>query len=132
MLTLRFNLLYLQDYYDQLMVTDCNNNTIEAGESNDLIEKMGLTFAKFDSNRGVMLPIEDTGKITFSTKGLDFAGEHNVKFTYDNLSCTVNVLTKGRENENKVNVIKSPTGQFESQKPFNGDFGTLYGDAVYN
>ena len=84
------------------MVTDCNNNTIEAGESNDLIEKMGLTFAKFDSNRGVMLPIEDTGKITFSTKGLDFAGEHNVKFTYDNLSCTVNVLTKGRENENKV------------------------------
>ena len=72
MLTLRFNLLYLQDYYDQLMVTDCNNNTIEAGESNDLIEKMGLTFAKFDSNRGVMLPIEDTGKITFSTKGLDF------------------------------------------------------------
>ena len=102
MLTLRFNLLYLQDYYDQLMVTDCNNNTIEAGESNDLIEKMGLTFAKFDSNRGVMLHIEDTGKITFSTKGLDFAGEHNVKFTYDNLSCTVKVLTKGRENEKRI------------------------------
>ncbi len=120
------------DNYDQLMVTDCNNNTIEKGESNDLIEKMGLTFAKFDSNRGVMLPIEDTGKIIFSTKGLDFAGEHNVKFTYDNLSCTVNVLTKGRENENKVNVINSPTGQFDSKKPFNGDFGTLYGDAVYN
>ena len=120
------------DNYDQLMVTDCNNNTIEEGESNDLIAKMGLTFAKFDSNRGVMLPIEDTSKITFSTKGLDFAGEHNVKFTYDNLSCTVNVLTKGRENETKVNVIKSPTGQFESQKPFNGEFGTLYGDAVYN
>ena len=37
LLTLRFNLLYLQDYYDQLMVTDCNNNTIEKGESNDLI-----------------------------------------------------------------------------------------------
>lgn len=120
------------DNYDQLMVTDCNNNTIEEGELNDLIAKMGLKFAKIDSNRGVMLPIEDTGKITFSTKGLDFAGEHNVKFTYDKLSCTVRVLTKGRENETKVNVIKSPTGQFESQKSFNGEFGTLYGDAVYN
>lgn len=123
-----------QANYTKLILTACTKSSFNTEEQvSDLKTAMGLEFALYDENRGVMMPVDVT-KVQLSKNSISnvMAGESNLTASYEGKTCSVPITVIDKEIGSKVNVITSPKGRFTDGTVFSGAFGTLFGDAVYN
>lgn len=89
-----------------------------------------MQFVICDSETNIMRSVKSTDvklstdKVTAETK--------KITATYDKLTYEIPVTVTSYGAADPVKVVYSPAGQYQNKELFSGDFGTLYGDAVYN
>lgn len=89
-----------------------------------------MQFVICDSKTNIMRSVKSadvklsTDKVTAETE--------KITATYDNLTYEIPVTVTSYGAADPVKVVYSPVGKYQDDQLFSGDFGTLYGDAVYN
>ncbi len=96
----------------------------------ETIDKTSMQFVIYDSNTGIMRFI-DSDEVTLNIAQVK-AETTEIIATYGKLSCTIPFTVISYGKDDPVKVVYSPEGQYQDGSPFSGDFGILYGDAVYN
>ena len=114
--------------YDSLKLISMAKSTFVNGET---INKGDMTFALCDSSTGIMRSV-DSNAVTFDTNKVT-SKTTMITATYNGLTCEIPITVAPYGENDPVKVVYSPVGQYQDgTAPFSGDFGTLYGDAVYN
>lgn len=115
--------------FDHLKLVSMNNTYFTRGQSIDK-DKLGMKFVVYNKDTGVMSSVDnsevnlDISKATIGTK--------EIVATYKGLTYNIPITVESYGESDPSYVIYSPKGQYANASIFSGDFGTLYGDAVYN
>lgn len=113
--------------YDSLQLISMPKTTFGNGET---IDKSQMQFVLCESGTGIMREVAgsdvtlDIDRVTAET--------NEITATYNGFECKIKVNVMPYGTDDPVKVVYSPAGQYQNANPFSGDFGTLYGDAVYN
>lgn len=89
-----------------------------------------MQFVICDSDTHIMCSV-NSADVKLSTDKVT-AETGKITATYDNLTCEIPVTVTSYGAADPVKVVYSPVGKYQDNQLFSGDFGTLYGDAVYN
>lgn len=113
--------------YNFLQLISMPKLTFTNGEE---IDKSQMKFVLYESATGIMRAV-DSSEVALSTSKVT---AENTKITANckGQSCEIVVKVMPYGAADPVKVVYSPAGQYQDKKLFSGDFGTLYGDAVYN
>lgn len=115
--------------YDSLKLISMPKSTFGNGET---INKSWMQFALYEKKTGIMRLVNGSD-VTLNIDKVT-VGTTAITATYKGItsdSIPVKVLPYG-STKDSVKVAYSPAGQYQNANPFSCDFGTLYGDAVYN
>ncbi len=113
--------------YDSLQLISMPKTTFGNGET---IDKSQMQFVLCEYGTGIMRAVAgrdvtlDIDRVTAETR--------KITATYNGLTCEIPVNVMPYGTDDPVKVAYSPAGQYQNGNPFSCDFGTLYGDAVYN
>ena len=113
--------------YDSLQLISMPKLTFTNGEE---IDKSQMKFVLYESATGIMRAV-DSSKVALSTSKVT-AENSKITANYNGQSCEIVVKVMPYGENDPVKVVYSPVGKYQDNQPFSGDFGTLYGDAVYN
>ena len=113
--------------YDFLQLISMPKLTFTNGEE---IDKSQMKFVLYESATGIMRAV-DSSKVALSTSKVT-AENHKITANYKGQSCEIVVKVMPYGENDPVKVVYSPVGKYQDDQLFSGDFGTLYGDAVYN
>lgn len=113
--------------FDSMELISMPKSNFTNGET---INKTSMQFVIYDSNTGIMRFI-DSDEVTLNIAQVT-AETTEITATYDKLSCKIPITVVSYGKDDPVKVVYSPEGQYQDGSPFSGDFGILYGDAVYN
>lgn len=130
-----FHSITVTDTYAVTKRSDFNSlKLISMSKSNftngETIDKTSMQFVIYDSNTGIMRFI-DSDEVTLNNAQVT-AETTEITATYGKLSYTIPITVISYGKDDPVKVVYSPEGQYQDGSPFSGDFGILYGDAVYN
>ena len=89
-----------------------------------------MQFVICDSETNIMHSVK-SADVKLSTDKVT-AETGKITATYDKMTCEISVTVTSYGADDPVKVVYSPVGKYQDNQPFSGDFGTLYGDAVYN
>lgn len=89
-----------------------------------------MQFVICDSETHIMCSV-NSADVKLSTDKVT-AETGKITATYDNLTYDIPVTVTSYGADDPVKVVYSPVGKYQDDQLFSGDFGTLYGDAVYN
>ena len=113
--------------YDSLQLISMPKSIFGNGET---IDKSQMKFVLCESDTEIMRSVNssdvtlDIDRVTAETR--------KITATYNGLTCEIPVNVMPYGTDDPVKVAYSPAGQYQNGNPFSCDFGTLYGDAVYN
>lgn len=89
-----------------------------------------MQFVICDSETHIMCSV-NSADVKLSTDKVT-AETGKITATYANLTYDIPVTVTSYGADDPVKVVYSPVGKYQDDQLFSGDFGTLYGDAVYN
>ena len=89
-----------------------------------------MQFVICDSETHIMCSV-NSADVKLSTDKVT-AETEKITATYDKLTYEIPVTVTSYGAADPVKVVYSPVGKYQDNQLFSGDFGTLYGDAVYN
>lgn len=89
-----------------------------------------MQFVIYDSKTNIMRSV-NSADVKLSTDKVT-AETGKITATYDKLTYEIPVTVTSYGAADPVKVVYSPVGKYQDDQLFSGDFGTLYGDAVYN
>ena len=113
--------------YNFLQLISMPKLTFTNGEE---IDKSQMKFVLYESATGIMRAV-DSSKVALSTSKVT-AENPKITANYNGQSCEIVVKVMPYGENDPVKVVYSPVGKYQDDQLFSGDFGTLYGDAVYN
>lgn len=113
--------------YDSLKLISMPKLTFTNGEE---IDKSQMKFVLYESVTGIMRAV-DSSEVALSTSKVT-AENPKITASYNGQSYEIVVKVMPYGENDPVKVVYSPAGQYQNKELFSGDFGTLYGDAVYN
>ena len=89
-----------------------------------------MQFVICDSETNIMHSVK-SADVKLSTDKVT-AETGKITATYGKMTCEIPVTVTSYGAADPVKVVYSPVGKYQYNQLFSGDFGTLYGDAVYN